>query len=250
MPIKKVFLSSTARDLKEYREAAYRAIEGLDGYHCVRMEDFGAQDDGSDEFCRSKVDECDLFVGIVGHLYGSCPDGCEKSYTEREYDAAVGADISRLMFVATDAVSLPPSLREFDEIYGKQQVFRKRVDSERIRDSFESPQDLSGKIRQAIHNWEREHPRKLVQTLATRVPFLAPPLPEHFIPRPEKSEEVKRRLLTNISDQPGVLVVSALHGLGGIGKTVLASSLAHNDEVRDHFPDGILWAKSLICSPY
>ncbi len=242
MPIKKVFFSSTARDLKEYREAAYDAIEGLDGYHCVRMEDFGARDYESDEFCHARVEECNLFVGIVGHLYGSCPDGCETSYTEQEYDAAVGAEIPRLMFVATDAVSPPPSLRESDEIYEKQRTFRKRVDSERIRDSFESPEDLSGKIRQAIHNWEREQNKRSVQKRAARAPFQAPPLPEHFIPRPEKSEEVKRRLLTNISDRPGVLVVSALHGLGGIGKTVLASSLAHDEEVVNQFSDGILWA--------
>jgi hypothetical protein len=31
--IKPVFLSSTAGDLADYREAAYRTIEGLDGYH-------------------------------------------------------------------------------------------------------------------------------------------------------------------------------------------------------------------------
>lgn len=82
MPDKSVFLSSTAKDLKEYREAAYRAIEGLDGYHCVRMEDFGARDDISEDFCLSRVEECDLFVGIVGHLYGSCPNIREKSYAE------------------------------------------------------------------------------------------------------------------------------------------------------------------------
>ena len=44
MARKTVFLSSTGKDLTEYREAAYKAIEGLDGYHCVRMEDFGARD--------------------------------------------------------------------------------------------------------------------------------------------------------------------------------------------------------------
>ena len=42
MPDKKAFLSSTGRDLTEHREAAYHAIEGLDGWHCVRMEDSGA----------------------------------------------------------------------------------------------------------------------------------------------------------------------------------------------------------------
>jgi hypothetical protein len=76
------FLSSTARDLAKYREAVYRAIEGLDGYHCVRMEDFGARNWEVDAFCRAKVTECDLFVGIVGHLYDNCPEVDEQSYAE------------------------------------------------------------------------------------------------------------------------------------------------------------------------
>ena len=71
--LKTVFLSSTAKDLHDYREAAYRAISALDGYHCIRMEDFGARDAASDDFCRQKVAECDVFVGILGHCYGSCP---------------------------------------------------------------------------------------------------------------------------------------------------------------------------------
>jgi len=39
MSIRRVFLSSTAKDLATHREAVYRAIEGLDGYHCERMEE-------------------------------------------------------------------------------------------------------------------------------------------------------------------------------------------------------------------
>lgn len=54
MSIKTVFLSSTSKDLTQYREAAYRAIERLDGYHCVRMEDFGARNWRADAFCRAK----------------------------------------------------------------------------------------------------------------------------------------------------------------------------------------------------
>ena len=66
-----VFLSSTSKDLEQCREAAFRAIEGLLGYHCVRMEDFGSIDETPDDFCRTKVGECDLFVCIAGPLYGS-----------------------------------------------------------------------------------------------------------------------------------------------------------------------------------
>ena len=75
MSMTRVFLSSTTRDLESYRDAIYKAIVGLDGYHCMRMEDFGARDARPDELCRSNVGECDIFVGIIGHQYGSSPVG-------------------------------------------------------------------------------------------------------------------------------------------------------------------------------
>jgi Domain of unknown function (DUF4062) len=85
--VKTVFLSSTCRDLVAYREAAIRAINALDGYHCVHMEAFGARAWESDEFCRHKVAEADLILSLVGHLHGTRVPGCDESYTEREYQA-------------------------------------------------------------------------------------------------------------------------------------------------------------------
>jgi transcriptional regulator with XRE-family HTH domain/uncharacterized protein HemY len=38
------------------------------------------------------------------------------------------------------------------------------------------------------------------------------------------------------------VILSALHGLPGVGKTALALALAHDEDVRAHFADGILWA--------
>ena len=32
-----------------------------------------------------------------------------------------------------------------------------------------------------------------------------------------------------------------MHGMGGIGKTVLASMVANSDAIRDRFPDGVFW---------
>ncbi len=72
------------------------------------------------------------------------------------------------------------------------------------------------------------------------VPFQAPPLPAHFVPRLEVSEAVKAALLAD-DRAPGVLVVGAIQGLGGIGKSVLAAVLAHHPQVRASFPDGVLW---------
>ncbi|MDJ0670294.1 MAG: NB-ARC domain-containing protein, partial [Microcystis sp. M53598_WE2] len=40
----------------------------------------------------------------------------------------------------------------------------------------------------------------------------------------------------------GTLVISAIYGLGGIGKSTLAAALAQEKEVQAFFPDGIFWA--------
>ncbi|MEM6404566.1 MAG: NB-ARC domain-containing protein, partial [Cyanobacteria bacterium P01_D01_bin.116] len=38
------------------------------------------------------------------------------------------------------------------------------------------------------------------------------------------------------------LVVTAIHGLGSVGKSTIAAALAHDEEVQAYFSDGILWA--------
>ena len=72
-------------------------------------------------------------------------------------------------------------------------------------------------------------------------PFQAPPLPTYYVDRPEYSQDLKTRLLTNSSDAR-TLVVTAIHGLGSVGKSTLATALAHDKEVQAHFSNGILWA--------
>jgi hypothetical protein len=83
MATRTVFLSSTGHDLTAYRDAVYRAIEGLDGYHGVRMEDFGARDWAADDFCRAKVAACDVFVGIDGHLSDALAGGARHRRAAR-----------------------------------------------------------------------------------------------------------------------------------------------------------------------
>lgn len=75
-----------------------------------------------------------------------------------------------------------------------------------------------------------------------RPSFQAPPLPAHYIARPKHLQDIKASLLRGTTSAPGTLIVSVIHGLGGIGKSVLAVALAHDSEVQEQFPDGILWA--------
>src|SRR5947209_7415711 len=95
-----VFLSSTAKDLQPWRDAVAEAIAKLAGFHCVWREDFGAVDAEPVEVCRRKVRESDVFVGLVGHLNGSSPEGSDLSFTQIEYEEAKSAGKPRLLFVA------------------------------------------------------------------------------------------------------------------------------------------------------
>ena len=94
----KVFLSSTKLDLIELRSAAEEAIHGLDGYEFVGMERFGTRDEMPLKYCLQCVRQCDIFVGIFGHRYGSCPPNSDKSFTEHEYDEALRLNKQRLLF--------------------------------------------------------------------------------------------------------------------------------------------------------
>jgi hypothetical protein len=151
--MRNVFLSSVGRDLREYRQAVYAAIEGLEGYHCVRMEDFGSWDVDPDAFCRNKVGQCDLFICLAGPLYGSLtPAG--PSYTEREFDAALEHRKTCLVFLTSEDFPLPSNLIEPDDKRKLQQAFRERISNGRIVVRFSNPAELATRVVQAIRNWE------------------------------------------------------------------------------------------------
>jgi hypothetical protein len=152
-----VFLSSTSKDLESYREAAYRTIEGLDGYHCVRMEDFGSRDDHPDDFCRAKVKECDVVVCLLGPCYGSLAPS-DLSYTEREFDAAEGKDL--LVFLTEEEFPIPNNLVESDAPRERQNAFRKKAAHGRMVTKFSEPDELAARVIQALRNWEIRLPQE------------------------------------------------------------------------------------------
>src|SRR5437588_247991 len=148
----RVFLSSTGRDLHKCRSLVYQAVEGLDGYHCVRMEDFGAWNEAPADLCRRRVAECDLFVILAGPLYGTIVPG-GPSYTEFEYDIAQETQKPCLIFLTSEAFLIPANLVEPVTTKRKQDVFRKKIGS-RVQAMFSTCTELPGKVLQAIHNWE------------------------------------------------------------------------------------------------
>ncbi|HKV11783.1 MAG TPA: TIR domain-containing protein, partial [Thermoanaerobaculia bacterium] len=67
------------------------------------------------------------------------------------------------------------------------------------------------------------------------------PARETFVQRSEYAK-VRDVLLANGSARGATVgITTAIHGAGGFGKTALAIELCYDEQVREHYPDGILW---------
>ena len=83
----RVFLSSTALDLGEYRRIADDTLLRLQ-QQSVLMERFGARPGMPVDECERMAAACDVLVCIVAHRHGFEPDPGRGSITRREVDAA------------------------------------------------------------------------------------------------------------------------------------------------------------------
>lgn len=158
----KVYLSSTYRDLAQYRERAYRTMRRA-RLDVIAMEDYVAQDERPVDKCLADVAASDLYVGLFGFRYGHIsrhdnPDGC--SVTELEYRQAVARNIPRLIFLAEQKGW---SLDETDFFTGEgdQGVritkLREDLREEAMVGSFSSPEELARKLAESLLTWLPEH---------------------------------------------------------------------------------------------
>ena len=74
----------------------------------------------------------------------------------------------------------------------------------------------------------------------TRVTYLtAPPRVANYLERTEALRALRDALFAE--DHRQTIALTALAGMGGIGKTVLAKALTEDEVVQRAFPDGIVW---------
>jgi hypothetical protein len=66
-----------------------------------------------------------------------------------------------------------------------------------------------------------------------------PPIVANYVERPEALRAMRDTLFTDRNSRP--MALTALAGMGGIGRTVLAKALTDDEVVRHAFPDGIVW---------
>src|SRR6266566_1825656 len=182
----KVFISSTGRDLAEYRAAAIEVCNRL-SLIPIGMEFFGAMASGATEGSRQKLDEADVYVGMFAHRYGYIEEGYDASVTELEYDHAQKRNLKRFCFILDPEFKWPQEYYDRDN-EAKLKALKERVEQEQIRASFTTVDNYKYKLMQALSGWLQKldlgpQPPLRLQTFkvskstrfhfrAQRVPFL------------------------------------------------------------------------------
>lgn len=117
----RVFLSSTYRDLFDIRREIAEWLSGVFGVELIVMETFGSDADPPDVLSVHKVRDCELFVGIYAHRYGTVDKATGKSITELEFDEAefafsAGVLDDVLLYVISPSAPWPNAYREADPV--------------------------------------------------------------------------------------------------------------------------------------
>jgi tetratricopeptide (TPR) repeat protein len=218
----KVFVSSTSRDLRDYRDAAVRACNRL-GLVPLDMQFFEAMEAGATAGSLQKLDQADVYLGFFAHRYGFVEPGHDRSVTEHEYDHAGTRGLERLCLVIDPDHSWPVSRIEVAQL-GRLNAFKERL-GRHIVATFTTVEDFELKAYQALDSWVKRHRPARPQD----VPRQLPRAPADFVGRGDILDALQRQIA-------GGAAISGLRGMGGVGKTTLALKLAERLDGR--CPDG------------
>jgi len=130
-----VMISSTARDLPDYRKQVEDACLRV-GMYPDMMEHLPALDADAIKASLDMVDKADVYVGLFAHRFGYVPEGHEISITQMEYERAVEREIPRLIFLMHDDVPVLPKDFDKGKAAGKLEKLKKRLKKERVANFF------------------------------------------------------------------------------------------------------------------
>lgn len=259
--MKKVFISSTMRDLGAERQAAKTAVEAL-RQKPVMAEDFGAKPYSSQMACLEGVRQSDVFIAVLGFQYGFVSKA-GVSVSEEEFNEARRRGLPILVFVMEG--DLEPQQKEFFGRIGK-------YEEGYFVDFFETAHALQTKVTRALYdligqpevttltaNTAARHLAKYVGRLSNVTPHI-PLLGAVMFPARQGEEylslldmarmEIKEKLMQSALFGKGAILrpsaaTEAIDGEGHLGfmqkgpHGQLASSV-------EFFPDGTLVWSSLL----
>jgi hypothetical protein len=175
-----VFISSTAEDLGAYRKAADQGARIARCFPEVH-ELWVARDKPPLEECLARVRNADALVVIVAHRYGWVPEnqpgGERKSITWLECEEAARLGKEVLAFLVDETAPWPDEGKEeyrlmeaarsgkaleiaaeVQQNVERLRAFKVWLRGRGIRDTFNNPEDLRGKVAVALQDWKQRHP--------------------------------------------------------------------------------------------
>lgn len=228
-----VFVSHTSEMARfprgrSFVQAVLDAV-GRAGMASVAMRYFGAREDEPADYCRQRVRDSDVYVAVVGFRYGSLVPGDVVSFTELEFVEATVAGLPRLVFLLDETAGNAAGMVDVERTAVDR--FRRRLrEAGVVHASFTTVEGLELAVFQSLIEVSRVGARAVPRQLPAAVPHLA-----------GRSAELATLtgLVRGRAEVGGTVVISAIGGTAGVGKTALAVYWAHR--VADRFPDGQLY---------
>lgn len=152
-----VFISSTYKDLREERHEVVMALLDL-GAFPAGMELFPAADENAWSTIEEVIRDSDFYLLIIGGKYGSIDDEFDLSYTEREYDLAVGLGKPVMAFLHADVKKLiGEKLEETDEGKIRLDAFREKVQRAKHVKYWSTAAELGAMVARSWGPFSRRH---------------------------------------------------------------------------------------------
>ncbi len=247
-PVLRIFISSTAVDLRDYREKVRDAVLSLKGLP-IAMETFSAQSGQPASECMKMAAEADAVICIVAHRYGYVPpkelggDG-ERSITWLEVDAAKRANKPVFAFLVDSKASWD-EVKEQDRLTSEPpekapdifkavqdlQKFKTFLQNEYMRGTFANKDELAMRVAITLANFIPQPGQAPAYSTRVWQPLFCHALQpaQHFRGRKTKLQELKEWLQAPVTPDRVISVVAA----GGTGKTALIHEALHETQFSD-----------------
>ncbi|MBA2594275.1 MAG: DUF4062 domain-containing protein [Gammaproteobacteria bacterium] len=161
MARKKVYISSTSKDLGEHRSALKATLERA-GFDVECMENYPAFDERPRDKCLADVAECDYYVLILAWRYGFQPEDDNPrrlSITHLEYEKAVRLKKPCLAFLLDPEHAWPPGRIDPNALSPRSKIgrFRQTVETAHGRRFFTTPDSLAAAVLEPLREEEQKH---------------------------------------------------------------------------------------------
>lgn len=143
------------------------ALNRMEEMRFVGMEFFGNRPDDTHDASIDQVNQCEVFVGIIGHRYGS-------GITEAEYRRARALGLPCFVYFKRQDSSHPADSDNDPALAARLAAFKQDLLRGHTVKEFRSPDELAASATADLHNWVAARWISLEHQTPVGVPVPAP----------------------------------------------------------------------------